>query len=158
MGGLWNPQGDFTLSQQWYTAYTQGGKVQTAECGNLHYPGKFGSDAVLFLYRTNNGYASGSGCYNLDCHGFVQTNHKYSLGKKVSSFSSSGHRQAANFAFKLYKGNWWFSLHGQHVGYYPASLYKHVDDTAMAVGATGIDFGGETTHFSSHHWPQMGSG
>jgi len=157
--GLWNPQGDFTLSQQWYAAYTRGRKVQTAECGNLHYPPLFGSDAALFLYSTNNGYARGSGCYNLDCGNFVQTNHQYALGKKVSSFSTDGHRQAANFGYKLYEGNWWFSLHGQHVGYYPTSFYKKVDGTAMAVGATSIDFGGETTHTSSHdNWPQMGSG
>merc|ERR1719162_1471874 len=45
MLGLWDPQGDFSLSQQWYSAHTQAGTVQTAECGNLHYPAYFGPTA-----------------------------------------------------------------------------------------------------------------
>jgi hypothetical protein len=157
--GLWNPQGDFTLSQQWYSAYTQGKKVQTAECGNLHYPAKFGSNAVLFLYRTNNGYASGSGCYNLDCTGFVQTDHSIALGKAWSTYSSDGHRTASTFSYRLYNDAWWFSVDGKNIGYYPTSIYKSVDATAMAVGATKVDFGGETTHTqATDDWPQMGSG
>ena len=36
---IWNPSGDFTLTQQWYTAgqYADS-SLQTLECGSLHYP------------------------------------------------------------------------------------------------------------------------
>merc|ERR1712137_101427 len=156
--GIWNPDGDFTLSQQWYTASTKNGTLQTAECGNLHYPQFYGPSAVLFLFYTNNDYADGSGCYNLDCPGFVQTNHSYYLGKAWSSYSSDGNRIASTFSFYLYEGNWWSSLDGVNVGYYPTSVYSSVDSTTgMAVGATEVDFGGETTHDGTNNWPQMGS-
>jgi len=59
---LWNPSGDFTLSQQWYAAYTP--SHQTVEGGWVNYPGKFGSQSVLFIYWTADNYAS-TGCYDL---------------------------------------------------------------------------------------------
>lgn len=156
--GIWNPQGDFTLSQQWYTAYTRDQSVQTAECGNIHYPAKFGSNAVIFVYGTNNGYAAGSGCYNLDCANFVQTSQDFPLGGSWSSYSSDGDREYANYAFFFYENNWWLSIGGHNLGYYPGSFYSSVDDSAMSVGATEVDFGGETTHDGTDNWPQMGSG
>jgi len=113
---------------------------------------------VLFIYYTNRGYAKGSGCYNLDCKGFVQTNHQVTLGNTWTSYSSYGNEVGATFSFLLHDGNWWFSLGGNWLGYYPTSVYREVDDTAMAAGATSVDFGGEVTRFNSDDWPQMGSG
>lgn len=147
-----------TLSQQWYSAYTSQNTVQTAECGNVRTP-SFGSDAVLFLYRTNNGYQANSGCYNLECTGFVQVDSSVQLGKKWQAYSSDGNRVAATYSYQLYQGNWWFKLNGKNIGYYPTSIYAQVDANAMAVGATEVDFGGETTTDKvGDAWPQMGSG
>jgi len=154
--GIWSPDGDFTLSQQWYTAGCgSAGGLQTAECGNVVFDSK---DAVLFLYYTNNGYACHSGCYNLDCTGFVQTNHKYYLGKGWTHYSSDGDRYYAKFSFFLSGGNWWFSLDGNFVGYYPTSVYSGICSGGMANLARDVDYGGEVAHYGTNNWPQMGSG
>jgi len=156
--GLWNPQGDFTLSQSWYVAYTSNGRVQSAECGNVHYDPSW-LDASLFVYGTNNGYAPNSGCYNLECSAFVQTNHNYTLGHKWNQYSTDGNVVTLEFGYVLFKGNWWFRLGGENIGYYPGDHYSKVDGTAMAKGATEVDFGGEVTKTAKgDNWPQMGSG
>jgi hypothetical protein len=153
---IWNPSGDFTLSQQWYVAHKSDGTVQTAECGNVRYPAGSWSDASLFIYRTNNGYASGSGCYNLDCAGFVQTNHTYALGAHWSHYSTQGGDQySLKYGYQLFEGNWWLQLGGTNVGYYPGSVY---DNGPMATESTKVDFGGETYNDNTDAWPQMGSG
>lgn len=48
---LWNPSGEFTLSQQWFGTGS-GTTTQTVEGGWVHYPGKFGNNAVLFIFST----------------------------------------------------------------------------------------------------------
>jgi len=150
-----NPSGDFTLSQHWYSAYLSSGSVQTAECGNVHYPDSGWNPAVLFVYHTNNGYAAGSGCYNLDCAGFVQVDNTYALAGKWPSYSSDGGIQTVlSLGYQFYEGNWWLHVGGKFIGYYPGSVYN---GGPMAQGATGIDFGGET-YTSGSTWPQMGSG
>ncbi|MBB5866826.1 hypothetical protein F4553_000205 [Allocatelliglobosispora scoriae] len=153
---LWNPSGEFTLTQHWYTAYpTQG--TQSVEGGWVHYPGKFGNNAVLFIFYTPDSYAHG--CYNLECSGFVQTNTNWSLGGAWSSYSTYGGTQYGfQQQWKYYAGNWWLWLRGsganlEPVGYYPGTLYGA---GTMSSNATWSKFGGETCCASP--WPQMGSG
>jgi len=154
--GLWVPSGDFSLSQQWYVAYKSDGAVQSAECGSLHYPQHGWSEAAIFIYHTNNGYAQGSGCYNLDCAGFVQIDNTFTLGSHWSRYSTKGGQPyEATYGYELHQGNWWFQLEGKNVGYYPVSVY---DNGPMATGATSVDYGGETFNDNADAWPQMGSG
>jgi hypothetical protein len=84
----WNPpvnesEGEaFSLSQQWYvggTGTTLPG-LQTAEVGWQNYPAHYGdNNSHLFIYWTADGYKT-TGCYNLDCVGFVQTDPNWVLG------------------------------------------------------------------------------
>jgi hypothetical protein len=153
---LWDPDAYFSLSQQWYVAGSSDA-TQTAEGGWVKYPDKFGAHSVLFIFFTPDNYTSG--CYNLDCTGFVQTNSNWALGGAFSSYSTYG---GAQYEFqeqwKLYQGNWWLFLQGagslDAVGYYPGSVYN---GGAMATGATRVDYGGETTTNTSTY-PPMGSG
>jgi len=151
---IWDPSGDFTLSQIWIYSYGASG-LQTAECGNLHYP-PFGSTASLFIFFTADGYDK-TGCYNLDCKAFVQTDSKVALGGRWDIYSTlGGDQREASFAYQFYEGNWWFQLNGVNVGYYPGSLY---DNGPMALGsASTVDFGGETFNLDLDNWPEMGSG
>ena len=82
---LWSPSVNtglgqvFSLSQQWYVGGS-GKNTQTVEGGWQVYPAKYGtSKAVTFIYWTADNYVR-TGCYNLDCAGFVQTNSKWPLG------------------------------------------------------------------------------
>jgi hypothetical protein len=153
---LWNPSGEFTLSQQWF-ATGSGTTTQTVEGGWVHYPGKFGNNAALFIFFTPDGYAHG--CYNLECSGFVQTNSNWHLGGAWSSYSTPGGTQYGfQQQWKYYNGNWWLYLRGSGtldaVGYYPGSVFNNGQ---MSRNATETTFGGET-FTSGTNWPQMGSG
>jgi hypothetical protein len=153
---LWNPSGEFTLSQQWF-ATGSGSTTQTVEGGWVHYPGKFGNNAVLFIFSTPDGYAHG--CYNLECSGFVQTNNNWHLGGAWSSYSTPGGTQYGfQQQWKYYNGNWWLYLKGSGtldaVGYYPGSVFNNGQ---MSRNAAETTFGGET-YTSGSNWPQMGSG
>jgi hypothetical protein len=155
----WNPTvttslGEvFSLSQQWY-AGGSGSTLQTVEGGWQVFPQKYGTtNAVLFIYWTATGY-QGTGCYNLDCPAFVQTNSNWSLGSRFVYYSTLGGAQASvEMQWRLYAGNWWLYLQGQAVGYYPGSIYR---GGQLTRNATLIEYGGETV--GSTVWPPMGSG
>jgi hypothetical protein len=149
---VWNPSGPFTLAQQWYVNGSGSG-TQTVEGGWVHYPAKFGSKSVLFIFSTPNDYSSG--CYNLECSGFVQTSSSIALGGQFTNYSSYGGTQwGFGLQWKYYNGVWWMFYQNAAVGYYPASVF---DGGPMAKNADLTEYGGET-YTSGKDWPQMGSG
>jgi Neprosin len=149
---LWDPSGDFTLSQQWY-ANGSGSGTQTVEGGWVHYPAKFGSRSVLFIFSTPNDYSSG--CYDLECPGFVQTSSSVSPGGAFSNYSTYGGTQwGFGLQWKYYNGNWWMFYSGTAVGYYPGSVFR---GGPMSRNASITEYGGET-YTGGTYWPQMGSG
>jgi hypothetical protein len=165
---LWSPAVDttigqvFSLSQQWYLNYN-GSRVQTVEAGWPNYPKKYETTkSVLFAYWTADGYGK-TGCYNLDCKGFVQTDGTVHLGGSFSKYSTYGGAQyVIKITYLLSGGKWWLGVGNKTsattddvrwIGYCPASLFKPgklVDASIL------IDFGGETV--GTTKWPAMGSG
>lgn len=145
----------FSLSQQWYAG---GSPVQTVEIGWQVYPGKYGTtNPVLFIYWTADGYQN-TGCYNLDCTAFVQTNRNWALGGAVGPLSVYGGAQySLALTAYLSGGNWWLYAGGtaasNAIGYYPASLYG---TGPLATHASDVDYGGEVVDVTA--WPPMGSG
>lgn len=157
---LWNPIGDFSLSQQWYVGGS-GGNTQTVEGGWIVYEQKFNTkNAVLFIFYTADNYVSQK-CWNHDCPAFVQTNNNWFLGGPWNHYSVSGGAQwGFEMQWKLYKGNWWLFLKGpgsyEAVGYYPTKIFN---GGQLSKNAEIVEYGGEVTRFDpSHNWPQMGSG
>ncbi len=158
---LWNPSmgadGTMSLSQHWYSAGSGDGN-QTLEGGWQVLPSKYNTDnAVLFIYWTADNYQS-TGCYNLDCAGFVQINSNWYLGGTWSAYSSAGGTQwGFELQYKLFGDNWWLFLKGpgsyEAVGYYPDSIYN---SGPMADAASEALYGGETA--TRDVWPEMGSG
>lgn len=158
---VWKPNsspGVFALSQHWYTAGS-GKSLQTVEGGWQVYPAKYNtSNPVFFIFYTPDNYSSG--CYNLDCSGFVQVNNSWVLGGSLSPVSTSGSAQyVIRMQWQLYQGNWWLFVKGSGdyiaVGYYPGSLYKK---GPLATAAQEIDYGGETASDDSGNAGNMGSG
>lgn len=147
----------FSLSQHWYVGGS-GAALQTAEVGWQVYPKLYSNTKpCLFIYWTADAYHS-TGCYNLSCSAFVQTNKNWALGGALSPWSVAGGTQyELDIAFYLVGGNWWLYLGGgaaaNAVGYYPASIYH---GGAMATHASEIDYGGEVVGTTS--WPPMGGG
>jgi hypothetical protein len=157
---LWNPVGDFSLSQQWYIGGTDD-NIQTVEGGWIVYEQLFNTKkAVLFIFYTADNYGSQL-CYNLDCGAFIQINSHWLLGGTWNHYSVSGGAQwGFEMQWKLYKGNWWLFLKGpgtyEAVGYYQAKIFK---GGQLSKNAEAIQYGGEVTRWDrSHNWPQMGSG
>jgi hypothetical protein len=150
---LWNVSGDFSLSQIWDVS--EASTTQTLEAGWIHYPGKFGTNnSVLFIFWTPNNYASG--CYDLDCSGFVQTSSAATLGAGFSSYSTSGGSQwGFGLQYEWYQGNWWLFYSGTALGYYPGGIYS--GGPLNSGSANVIEYGGEA-YTGGTSWPQMGSG
>lgn len=101
-----------------------------------------------------------TGCYNLLCAGFIQTNSRIAIGAAISPVSSYGSKQY-DITILIWKdpkvGNWWMSFGDRTlVGYWPAEVFTH-----LAEHATMVEWGGEVVNSRSngqHTFTQMGSG
>ena len=153
---VWNPDANFSLSQQWYSAGSGAG-LQTVEGGWVKYPAKFGAGSVLFVFFTPDNYLTG--CYNLECPGFVQTNGDWALGAPFDRYSRPGGDPVELVEqWVLDDGNWWLYLGTGStttpIGYYPAEAYRN---GPMSRGAVDVTYGGEVAPDGAG-WPPMGSG
>ncbi|CAI0431042.1 unnamed protein product [Linum tenue] len=113
----------------------------------------------FFTYWTTDAYQA-TGCYNLLCSGFVQTNNRIAIGAAISPTSSytGGQFDISLLIWKDPKhGNWWLEFgSGVLVGYWPSFLFTHLREHA-----TMVQFGGETVNSRAsgfHTATQMGSG
>ncbi|XP_051121985.1 uncharacterized protein LOC127245263 [Andrographis paniculata] len=162
---VWSPkvgnQYEFSLSQIWVIAGSFSNDLNTIEAGWQVSPELYGdSSPRFFTYWTSDAYQA-TGCYNLLCSGFVQTNNKIAIGAAISPISSynAGQFDITLLIWKDPKhGNWWLEFgNGVLVGYWPSVLFTHLREHASMV-----QFGGEivnTQSSSPHHTStQMGSG
>ncbi|CAN1334959.1 hypothetical protein LINPERPRIM_LOCUS36576 [Linum perenne] len=113
----------------------------------------------FFTYWTTDAYEA-TGCYNLLCSGFVQTNNRIAIGAAISPRSSyrGGQFDIGLMIWKDPKhGHWWLQYGPRLlVGYWPLSLFSHLRNHA-----TMVQFGGEIVNSRSsgvHTSTQMGSG
>jgi PKD repeat protein len=173
---VWSPTveqtDEFSLSQLWVTrGQTTDNSLQTAETGWQVCRLEYGdSNPHLFIYSTTGNYQTGTGCYNLDCPRFVQTDNTVVIGGVLSPYSTQGGTQysisLAYFRDLSPPHNWWLKFNGTWVGYFPNSLYN---SQGIANYSDKIDFGGEivndligglhtTTQMGSGHFPSEGFG
>ncbi|KAG5536939.1 hypothetical protein RHGRI_024389 [Rhododendron griersonianum] len=167
---VWAPrvtdQFEFSLSQLWVISGTFGNDLNTIEAGwqaSLRFqvsPELYGDNYPrFFTYWTTDAYQA-TGCYNLLCSGFVQTNNKIAIGAAISPRSSYNGRQF-DIGIMVWKdpkhGHWWLQFgSGLLVGYWPNLLFSHLRGHASM-----IQFGGEIVNTGSrgyHTSTQMGSG
>ncbi|OAY30841.1 uncharacterized protein LOC110630900 [Manihot esculenta] len=161
---VWAPrvtdQYEFSLSQIWVISGSFGNDLNTIEAGWQVSPELYGDNYPrFFTYWTTDAYQA-TGCYNLLCSGFVQTNNKIAIGAAISPRSSYNGRQF-DIGLMVWKdpkhGNWWLEFgSGLLVGYWPAFLFSHLRSHASM-----IQFGGEIVNSRSsgyHTSTQMGSG
>lgn len=161
---VWAPtvsnQYEFSLSQIWVISGSFGNDLNTIEAGWQVSPELYGDNFPrFFTYWTTDAYQT-TGCYNLLCSGFVQTNSRIAIGAAISPTSAykGGQFDISLLVWKDPKhGNWWLEFgSGVLVGYWPAFLFSHLRDHASMV-----QFGGEIVNSRSkgfHTSTQMGSG
>ncbi|TXG74297.1 hypothetical protein EZV62_002876 [Acer yangbiense] len=165
---LWNPTvdlpDDYTTAQIWLKA-GYGEIYESIEAGWMVNPKLYGDRASrLFAYWTKDSYKT-TGCFDITCAGFVQTNPKLALGVGLHPVSISGGLQSY-VPIGIYQdtntGNWWLKC-GQNyetvVGYWPKELFAY-----LWRSASFVEWGGEVyspnivRDRSPHTKTQMGSG
>ncbi|XP_047341278.1 uncharacterized protein LOC124944971 [Impatiens glandulifera] len=145
---LWNPKtedNEVSLSQIWVvTSYDKDNPYN-----NLN------SIEVGWM---RDGYKT-TGCYDLNCKGFVQTNGKFSFGMpmRVSIYGGQSMEVSINvFKDKTTRDKWWLQVEGSIVGYWPVDMF-----TDLKNSANSVEWGGEIMNrrTNGHHTTtQMGSG
>ncbi|XP_024641025.1 uncharacterized protein [Medicago truncatula] len=89
-----------------------------------------------------------TGCYNMLCPGFIQTDQSYYPGMDVGETSTYG-GVMIELPISLHqdeKGNWWLHVVDKDIGYFPAALFSKVG------------WGGFTVTPTNALSPPMGSG
>ncbi|KAJ0080473.1 hypothetical protein Patl1_23084 [Pistacia atlantica] len=162
---VWDPSiqvvNEFSLSQIWVLSGSfDGSDLNSIEAGWQVSPELYGdSRPRLFTYWTSDSYQA-TGCYNLLCAGFIQTNSRVAIGAAISPVSSYASNQY-DITILIWKdpkkGNWWMGFGDNTlVGYWPAELFTHLADHA-----TMVEWGGEVVNSrvnGEHTSTQMGSG
>ncbi|KAL7148713.1 hypothetical protein ABFS83_06G197400 [Erythranthe nasuta] len=162
---VWDPSievvNEFSLSQIWVLSGSfDGSDLNSIEAGWQVSPELYGdSRPRLFTYWTSDAYQA-TGCYNLLCSGFIQTNSRIAIGAAISPVSSTGGSQY-DVTILIWKdpklGNWWMGFGDSTlVGYWPTELFTHLADRA-----TMVEWGGEIVNSRAngeHTSTQMGSG
>lgn len=152
---------EFSLSQMWVISGTFGNDLNTIEAGWQVSPELYGDTYPrFFTYWTTDAYQA-TGCYNLLCSGFVQTNNQIAIGAAISPTSeyNAGQYDISLIVWKdPNRGDWWLGFGGGQltVGYWPSFLFSHLADHASMV-----QWGGEivnTRPDGMHTSTQMGSG
>lgn len=161
---VWEPKiqqtNEFSLSQIWLLGGSFASDLNSIEAGWQVSPDLYGDNNTrFFTYWTSDAYQA-TGCYNLLCSGFIQINHEIALGASISPISKYQNSQY-DISILVWKdpeqGNWWMQFgSGNVLGYWPASLFSYLTDSASM-----IQWGGEVVNSASdgqHTTTQMGSG
>jgi hypothetical protein len=158
---------DHSILQVWLQNYSTG-VTQSIEGGwTVDQSLNGDTQPHVFTYYTTNGYkqdGDNEGGYNTKHKGWVQYSASVFPGIRINGTSTFGGQQfEISMKFQLYQEpnstdvNWWVSIQGIWMGYYPATLFK----TGLAVDVDWAGSGGEV--YSSLSNPeqtqdQMGSG
>ncbi|OAY77627.1 hypothetical protein ACMD2_24771, partial [Ananas comosus] len=125
------------------------------------YPELYGDTQTHFFTLWAVDEQSSTGCYNLQCNGFVLQNATSIVPGVVLNPVSTVDGPQYEVTIKVFKdatsGDWWLYFgHDDNlnpVGYWPKSLF-----TSLANKATRVDFGGQVTFPKNDTGPPMGSG
>ncbi|KAI6681517.1 hypothetical protein NL676_035398 [Syzygium grande] len=165
---LWNPKvvgSEVSFSQIWLAAGPEE-DINTVEAGwMVNRELSDSGEAEFFVYWTSDGYKE-SGCYNLRCKGFVQTNEHISLEAPIRPVSTYGGQQydiPIEITKNQFAGWWELSIADTEVGFWHPEYF-----TYLRGPADKIDWGGEiandvpgrptSTEMGSGHFPSEGYG
>ncbi|XP_021718574.1 uncharacterized protein LOC110686268 [Chenopodium quinoa] len=158
---VWNPVVNpigLSLSQIWVVS-GDANNLNTIEAGWRVHPSDSQSRPRLFIYWTRDNYMT-TGCYDLTCPGFVQTNKDFAVGAYIDSSSVYGGIQKSINLY-IYRDSstkdWWLTYGGKAMGYWPASLFTSMTDKGGDIVAWGGEVADEMAQ-GNNTITQMGSG
>ncbi|KAI3937218.1 hypothetical protein MKW92_036869 [Papaver armeniacum] len=143
---VWNPQveirdgpkHEYSAAQMWVA---NGNYLdESAEAGWIVNPNRYGDNATRFFIYWTADNSDTTGCFDLFCPGFVQTNNEIVLGGKldVSSFDGQQYHISLFMYWDNNTQNWWLEYDGKQVGYWPSELFG-----ALKQSAVTVQWGGE---------------
>ncbi|CAN6441553.1 unnamed protein product [Victoria cruziana] len=121
-------------------------------------PALFGDYQTRIFLQWHN--SSTKPCYNLNCGGFVQTGQDITIGQTIATSMENDEKHQYTLKFAIFKdmktGNWMFTINDEQVGYWPGTLFSHLNSWANTTiyGGTVTD----TFPYGIHTETQMGSG
>ena len=153
MLSLWDPwcqlSGDHSLTQCGLQNYDNT-QLQSLEAGCMCSQDQYRDDLLhLFIYYTTNGYtkdADNLGGYNRDFKGFVQLDRNIYPGIAMQAVDWPGfpaYELEITYNRSIVDGNWYFTVAGTVVGYYPSSLFGSTPGKTLADHADWCAFWGE---------------
>lgn len=163
---VWRPyvewSDEFSLGQLWLVAGSGPG-TQTVEAGLQVRKDSFGDwePHIFVFFTTNNYYSYGDyvGGYNQDVAGWTQVSDTLFPGSGVTLLSQVGGQQYdMQFKVQFDLGNWWISVNGVWMGYYPNGMFAI---NGMRFQAERTGWGGEVFDAAAHvgsSSTDMGSG
>lgn len=167
---LWRPHvesgaAEFSLTQIWISRGA-GADLETIEAGLQVYPDHYGDTKThFFIYSTSDNYSGksfASGCYNLDCGRFIQTDPSFIIGGALTATSLPGGTQREITVDIVRTGsspNWWIYVEGKPIGFYLLTLF---DTAGVRDKASEVIFGGEIiddrASHAGHTGTDMGTG
>ncbi|KAJ0031845.1 hypothetical protein Pint_13430 [Pistacia integerrima] len=160
---VWNPnvdlEDDYTTAQIWLKG-GPGDRLESVESGWMVNPKLYGDKRTrFFTYWTADGYET-TGCFDLTCTGFVQTDSEVALGASIDPISSRGGPQyqiTIGITLDPNSGNWWLQYNNKVVGYWPANLFSLLKHNAILVEWGGQVFS-PSVKKTPHTKTAMGSG
>lgn len=163
---VWNPYvekpNEYSASQVRLISLSRDGRQESVEAGWMVNPTLYGDTRARFFIYWTVDRSIETGCFDLICTGFVQTNHEVALGSPIEPVSIEDGEQYAIgiFIFQdVNTSNWWLTLENKEVGYWPGDLFVLLKQSANAV-----HFGGEVYSETigkegvPHTSTEMGSG
>ncbi|BBG98888.1 Protein of Unknown Function D [Prunus dulcis] len=164
---VWNPAAyneDNSIAQIWVVR-GNGKALNSVEAGWIRMNPR-DNRTLLFTFWTGDGYQS-TGCYNLECPGFVQTSKKFALGVPISPISGYNGKQYDTF-ISIYKntnsGHWWLQVQNEAIGYWPDTILPNLRGSAELVSWGGEIYDSQaeghhtSTQMGSGHFPDEGFG
>ncbi|KAL5098237.1 hypothetical protein RYX36_002564 [Vicia faba] len=137
-----------------YVRNGEGGALNKISVGWHVFPHIYGNDRTYaYATWTSDGYVK-TGCYNLQCQGFVQIHSKYHIGvplQPVSVYGGDIYEMPVAIYQDAKSKNWWLSIFGETIGYYPQELFNNLKE------AVQVGWGGSTIAMGDPS-PKMGSG
>ncbi|OVA08513.1 protein of unknown function DUF239 [Macleaya cordata] len=141
---VWNPYveaaDEYTTAQIWLVNGPRSA-FESVEAGWMVNPSVYGDKTTRFFAYWTVDASQKTGCFDLICTGFVQTSHDTALGAAVEPVSQEwgDQYQIPVLIFMDPKtSNWWLVCSNITVGYWPASLFNLLKQSAAIV-----QFGGE---------------
>ncbi|CAN6814607.1 hypothetical protein Bca4012_002212 [Brassica carinata] len=146
----------FSKSQIWLENGPRN-ELNSIQVGWGVHPRLYGDTHTRFtIYWTADGYKN-SGCYNIQCPGFVIVTRIPWIGIAFPRTSVYGDKKSFTFTPQVFQdglsGNWGLKIFNEVIGYWPKELFTHLND-----GASLIRFGGNTFMSPDGVSPPMGNG